>query len=582
MRLPLMHTLNTLKNGGSGSPLAVEPTAITDSLNATPKSHGRRPTPRRSQLGVKLGLILLVAIGAGLTVLPGAWRATQRREAYLPQLELMAQRAPYDGRLLALLSARQLEAKQFAAAAATLERTVATGESSEAVWIGLAAAKAANGDPKATAYLELGKRSLRAPELVAASARVQALAPASSGAVRAAAIAPEGAAPLVRAYAQGSFLNGLVEWWGRRHPEDSGFSTRQAWANEQPDNATAQRLWGLALLENNRPRDAMAPLQRAVQLDPNSPAAHFALATLLETQSPANASLEYITCLKLHHDWLPALIGLGRASMAEGLVRTAADIYSAATRVAPASADAWIGLGEADVAATYDRDVALSAFQKAARLAPGRTDYLASYAIALRQNGHWAEAEAMARRSIAAEPRNPHGHYELAGILRDYNPSAARLAEALGQAQAALQLAPDSSEIQLLLAGLLLRGGQPRAAISRLRELIAKAPDNVNALLTLARAERLIGLTQQAQQIAARAVTVYRNKDEMDMLNGKLQTNPADIRAHLELAKLCARLGRTAQAQQERQVAMLLQRDPAQRHHRTRTMPALIEEVLHP
>jgi Flp pilus assembly protein TadD len=87
--------------------------------------------------------------------------------------------------------------------------------------------------------------------------------------------------------------------WERRHPESSGFTTRQRWATEHPDDAQMQQLWGLALVRNRREVEAGLVLRRAVELAPDSPAARLALADFYAGSGlAAKAGLEYIACLK--------------------------------------------------------------------------------------------------------------------------------------------------------------------------------------------------------------------------------------------------------------------------------------------
>lgn len=539
-------------------------------------SHRKVITGRRI-----LAALLLMMIVAGTAQLPSAWQESQRREAYLPQLQTLAQQNPYDGRLLALLGGRLMEAGDFVAAADTLEHAAAVGEKTEPVWLCLAASKAAIGDPKAIGYLRFGAKTSNTPGLEAAQERCRVLGANPPPTALAQAICPQGPKPIVDEYAQGSFLNGLVEWWGRRHPEASGFTTRKDWALQQPNNAQAQRLWGLALMRNRRPAEAAVALQRAVVLAPHSPAAHLALAQILESQaSPAQASLEYIATLRLHHDWLPALLGLGRTARAGQLPMAAADVYTAATRVAPQSADAWAGLGQSNVAADQNYDVALKAFRTATRLAPGRTDFVNDYAIALRHNNQWDEAEKMLRRHLAAAPADAFSHFLLAGLLLDNRPTPERLTEAQAQTSEALRLAPTSSAAQLQMAVLLLRQNKPQESIVLLQQLLTQEPANANALLTLSRAYRKAGMAAQADTTSRKAAALSRALEQIDVLNSRAAKSPSDSGLHSQLAALYAHTGQTDQAQQEKQVADLLRTNPNLQGKGTQTLTVLIADVL--
>ena len=132
---------------------------------------------------------------------------------------------------------------------------------------------------RAIADLRLAVKALPSSlALQGALAQARSTDPAAPPAALALAIAPQGPTPLLNQYAAGSFLNPLAQWWGRRHPDQSGFATRQAWAGSRPGDARAQRLWGEALLENRRLPEAGAALSLALSLDPSSPDTHLALA----------------------------------------------------------------------------------------------------------------------------------------------------------------------------------------------------------------------------------------------------------------------------------------------------------------
>lgn len=221
-------------------------------------------------------------------ILPPAWRATGLREAYLPQLEASARSHPEDGPLAALLAARLMQAGEAGAAAAALKQAAGAGEQTEAVWLALAASNAAAGQSRrALADLRLGVKSL--PDSTLLPSRMtdaRAMGPSPAPGALAAAISPQGPDALLAVYGRGSFLNGLAEWWGRRHTAGSGFATREAWAEAQPGNAQAQRLWGEALTRNRRLPEALAALRAASGLAPQSLACHLALADALRRGTP--------------------------------------------------------------------------------------------------------------------------------------------------------------------------------------------------------------------------------------------------------------------------------------------------------
>lgn len=540
-------------------PRPVRPTPDAGTrLTQTPQ---RRPLSRTK--GAALLAVALLLVFAAVT-LPGLWRETRLREAFLPQLEAQAARDPNDGALLALVGAGRMAAGENIGAADALRQAVADGESNDAVWTALAANAAASGDrTRALADLRLGVKNLPdSTALQGALARARVADPAPPPAL-AQAIAPDGPAPLRARYAAGSALNGLAAWWGRHHPESSGFATRQAWARERPGDAQAQRLWGEALLRERRPVEARLALGLALSLAPHSPAANLALAdSYAQAGDSPKAALQYLACLRLRPGWLPALLGFGTASLQNGQVPYGISAFTHAAQIAPGSADAWIGLGQAQLKTGVAFGPAVEAFEEAARLAPDRTDYLDSYADALRRGGRASEAEAMLRRRVEAAPGDALAHYLLGLILRDSDPTPARVAEAEAQTRESLRLSPHNPLADTQLGQLLLDAGGTTEAVALFEDARARTPFDQKLLLVLARAYERQGRPDKAAEASARARALHADQQRSEVLVDAARKAPLDAALHRQLAVLYARSGKTEQARREADMARLIQTDP--------------------
>lgn len=526
-----------------------------------------------------LGLALI--LGTAAIGLNQAWQATTRREAYLPALAAEARRSSYDGPLLALIGGRLAQARQWPEAMEMLRRAIATGEADEDVWLTLASATAASGDPlHARADLRLGLRALPASSnLQAALTRSQE--PASTGVDPAQAICPQCLQHLVAVRTRGSLLNPLAQWWGRWHPETSGFATRQAWVERQPDNAQAQRLWGLALIQNERLPEAGIALQRAVTLAPDSPAARLALAGWLgRANLPARAVAEYLRCLKLRPKWLPALLGLGSLALDNDIHNLAASAYGQAAKAAPQSADAWAGVARAYQQTNANGRLTLSTFETAARLAPERTDFLADYAVCLNENGRAAEAEALLRRRLAAAPDDARVRYLLAGLLTDNAPSLARDLEAETQLREALRLIPHVPLAEVRLSQLLLRQNKTEEAIRLLRDALTGDPFNVNAMRILARAYGQAGQATLADRISEQSNLLFRDQQRLSTLKTQASKNLLDARLHAQLADLYERVGLDKKSEYERALVTLIRADPKLAAQKVKEKQEMLEATL--
>lgn len=522
-------------------------------------------SPRRSRR-LLLGLLACVLLaGAAFGSLPGAWRATVLREAYLPDLEAMAQKDRFNAPLLSLLGARLAEAHEYAPAATALETAISAGNNEARLWLTWAASLAAAGDrAKALAALRFGmQQSALTPALRPALQRAETVQADAPPAALAAAISPEGPGQLADSLAKGSFLNGLATWRAGREPEQSGFSTRKLWAAERPNDALAQRLWGVALDRNRRYAEAEPVLQHALELDAKSAATHLALGdNLVHRNNLGKAGLEYVAALKLKPNWLPGLLGLGHVALEKKLITISLDVFTRATQQAPNNDEAWIGLGRAYYNQKFRLDKSLEAFERAVRLNPNRTDFYTDYSNALRQNFQMGRAETALRKRVTLTPEDARAHYLLALILLDYQPSPARETEAEKEMRVALQYEPNSTSTKIRLGRLLIERGNTREAIGLLESALREDRYSEMARRSLGRAYQIVGRTQDSEAMTRSADALAKYVQRTVFLEDLLQRQPLDIKTHLELASLYTSGGETDKAKSHYDMAYMLKTQP--------------------
>jgi len=511
---------------------------------------------------------VLPAIGMWYTA---AWRTTHLREAYLPELEEQVRVRPRDGRLLAVLGGRLASAQEIASvqkADSVLAQAVAAGERNETVWLTRAYAVAigSNGDrDRVEALLRKSREATpgEASEIDAAIGRVRTLDPAPDPFQLANAVLPGGGARLLAIYAPGSFLDGASEWWGQHHPEQSGLATRERWAQDEPRNPEALRLWALALLEERRFADASDVIVRASALAPASADIHLAHARILESaglQLPARDA--YLKTLKLSANCVPALLGAARC-LKHSSTSFAIVACQRATRLEPGSADAWIGLGDAELESVERSAGALRAFQTAERLAPNRTDYWVDYAIALQQNGRAEEGERLLRRFLEQHPGDERGQQELGALLLRNRATRERLAEAETLTRAAMTGVPHWSAAEQQMGEILLRQERIPEATRYLQAANADAPWDSATLRLLSRAAAQAGRPLDAARNAERADRLLQTAEQIQRLRGQVGARFRYPAYHQELARLYRSTGQVTEAEVEERLVQSLAQNAA-------------------
>src|SRR3569833_2946652 len=129
-----------------------------------PSTVDTKPVKQASSRSTLFALLAVVAAVGGGYSLSNAWKQTELREAYLPQLEEMSRKSPHDGPLMALLGGRLAQTHNPAEeklAAQDLFHAIGAGEQEPIEWRTMAAAHAASGDTRqAILVLEGAKRMM--------------------------------------------------------------------------------------------------------------------------------------------------------------------------------------------------------------------------------------------------------------------------------------------------------------------------------------------------------------------------------------------------------------------------------------
>lgn len=271
--------------------------------------------------------------------------------------------------------------------------------------------------------------------------------------------------------AAGSSATDLLSF-GREALNRGDALTAQAAANRvvemEPSSSEGYRLLGDSYALRSEKALADAMWRQSLRLDERNEGTLLALAGVALEEKRFDEALDFLRrAVEMNPRNADRLTTLGRKARAEGDAKMARQVFAATARALP---------NEVAVLAEYgavlfeagDVDAALEPLMTAASLAPDRAPVRASLAAALRRKGSLPEAEREYREALRADP-------SWLPALRG-------------------------------LGVLLLATDRPADAVEPLRAALAAAPADSDALLALARAQRLSGdLAGAGKTLAAAA-----------------------------------------------------------------------------
>jgi Flp pilus assembly protein TadD/4-amino-4-deoxy-L-arabinose transferase-like glycosyltransferase len=243
---------------------------------------------------------------------------------------------------------------------------------------------------------------------------------------------------------------------------------------------------GTALLDLNRPRDAMGPLIQAERINPS---------------------------------FAPIHNNLGLASQGVGDLSAARRYFERAIELDPNMSAAHVNLGQVCMR-QGDMDLATVHYRKALQLDPLQTAAIRALARVELARGSVAEGVRYLRRAVELEPESAGSHADLGlALLRQ-----GQLADAVNELRSAVLLDAGSTEVANNLAWVLATA--PQESIRRSAEAlelagrICKATDyGVPELLdTLAAAHADAGQFDQAISILSRAIDLARRNNKAKLV----------------------------------------------------------------
>ncbi len=292
--------------------------------------------------------------------------------------------------------------------------------------------------------------------------------------------------------------------WGKREAEAAPYYRRALTA--QPNNGEVWTEWGEALTYQGEGETARGALTRALQLAPNSIRARLALANLLAWNGEYDeAATAYRQVLALDPKNLEAQIGLGDVLTYVQQPSEAVPAYQAALAIDGNSVPARLGLGRALVfARRYEQ--ALSELQRAVRNQPASDEALRLLAIAQagRNGSPGANNQAALEtyRALLARQKSPVDQAQTLAQIGYLEDQDGNLNEARAAFERAIELAPQSGELSVNYAQLLIGQGEIGAARDVIEKALQREPGNQRARILQVVVENRLGNKERAIALA--------------------------------------------------------------------------------
>lgn len=259
-------------------------------------------------------------------------------------------------------------------------------------------------------------------------------------------------------------------------------------------------------------RNSITLFEHALKVTRDNPIAHYNLAAALVQQNrPAEALPHYEAVLKLRPNREDVHLNYGLALLKAKKMVEAKEHLIAAIELNPASIEARLNLGNI-LYLEEKRNESIEQFRQVLRIRPDHSGARNNLGLILLDQGRLTEAESNFREAIQRQPDNAEACFNLGRALVRQG----RVQEGTVEWMKAAQLAPDSSDALIHLTWLLATHPDARyrrgaeAVKLGTRVLQITGPDDLVALDALAAAHAEAGQFKEAIQILTRALEISR------------------------------------------------------------------------
>ena len=316
-------------------------------------------------------------------------------------------------------------------------------------------------------------------------------------------------------------------------------------------NDTLPQLWfNYANLQRDQGDVALAEqaYRRAMELDAMLYPACFNLANLLrDAERSEEAETYYRKTLQIKPDFARVHMNLGNLLRTAGRLKEATVSHRQAVHLTPNDADAHYNLGNS-LRDADDYESASTSYTAALQYHPGHQKAFLSLGFALYRLGRTDAALACWQRLIAQHPEQVEARLHLAAAYRELK----QIEAAVRHYREAQRLAPDRPEIDVALALTLLDSGHIGAARALLEPVVAQHPEFSEALKSLGNAhvltadvaaglacyERALECSSQDHSVASNLLfaSLYLDWPEPSAISTRHCTISAVIAEHADLS----------------------------------------------
>ncbi len=300
----------------------------------------------------------------------------------------------------------------------------------------------------------------------------------------------------------------------------------------QPDNVDAEANLGVLLYFQGRYTEAVAPLHKALQLDPSLSKiqgllglCEYQLGQLDAARTDLSTAVGSLTEARFHKE-----VGLTLVEIDTALQ----DLPAAATTISQLRDQFPTDPGILFAAYRIHSDLAGEALLSLSLAAPKSGQMHQAIAHELERVRDLPGAIASMRRAIAADPNLPGIHFELAEALHASDSPTDRT-EAEHEYLLALEKNPRETQAAVRLGDLYAERSEWISATKYYQSALARQPNNVDASVGLARVYSERGDTVSA----------------LPLLQSAVKTDPTNILAHFRLSALYRRMQRPDDAARE-------------------------------